>query len=148
LRPRLPSRRPLRACNVGIGVGDWDDWLGDVLGPAATLVSVDRDPGVCRLFALRQARERHPHPAEVVCGDALAGALAGRRFDAITVVGSTLRENGGRRADLERTLIGALASGGVLLIAEALAAGEPTPAGAEVRRFGGSQLALRAVTRG
>ena len=22
---RLPSRRPLRACNVGIGVGDWDD---------------------------------------------------------------------------------------------------------------------------
>lgn len=142
---RLPARRPLATCNVGIGAGDWDDWLGDIVGDGGTLVSVDRDATTCRLFALRQARERHAHPSEVVCGDVLAGALGERRFDVITAVGSTLRENGARRGELERALLAALAPGGVLLLAEALPADEPAPAGAEVLSFAGSALALRAL---
>ena len=143
VEPRLPARRPLAVCNVGIGAGDWDDWLGDVLGDGAQLVSVDRDRATCRLFALRQARERHAHPAEVVCGDVLDGALGERRFGVITAVGSTLRENGPRRAEVERALLAALAPGGVLLVAESLAAGEPAPAGADVLCYAGSALALR-----
>lgn len=143
VEPRIPTARPLRACNVGIGVGRWDDWLGHVLGAGARLVSVDRDPRACRQLELRQRHERHPHPAEIVCGDVLDGALAGRVFELVTVVGSTLRENGAARGSLEQVLAASLALGGVLLVAEALHADDPVPAGAEVRSFGGCQLALR-----
>jgi hypothetical protein len=112
---RLPARRPLAACNVGIGVGLFDDWLGHHLGTPIT--SVDRDARVCRLFALRQRRERHPHPARVVCGDVRDGVLDGARFDVITVVGSTLAESGDAGAT-RRALERALAPGGLLLVAE------------------------------
>ncbi len=117
---RLPTKRPLRVCNVGIGVGLFDDWLGHYLG--ATITSVDRDPEVCRIFALRQRREGHPHPAHVICGDVRDGvlrdvAIGGGAFDAITVVGSTLDETGDRGATL-RALQESLAPDGVLLVAE------------------------------
>lgn len=116
---KLPARRPLAVCNVGIGVGLWDDWLARVVG--APITSVDRDPGVCRIFALRQRRERHPFPSIVVCGDVCAGALGDRRFDVITAVGAA---QGGQddRADRGRTLralTAALAPGGILLSGEA-----------------------------
>ena len=135
LAPRLPARRPIVACNVGIGCGLFDDWLGRTLGAGAILVSVDRDPACCRLLAMRQARERHPHPAEVVCGDVLDGVLDGRAFDVITCVGSTLGESAASSA-LERALRRALAPDGVLLIAEA-----------HDLRDGGVQLATRALER-
>ncbi len=129
-------------CNVGIGVGLWDDWLGHVV--RARITSIDRDPQICRVLALRQSRERHPFPAEVVCGDVLAGALDGRAFDAITCVGSTIEEGG--RA-LEHALVACLAPGGVLLVGETLPAGAPAPAGAELRRFRDIALALRLLER-
>jgi protein-L-isoaspartate O-methyltransferase len=112
---RLPTKRPLRVCNVGIGVGLFDDWLGHHLG--AVITSVDRDAEICRIFALRQRRELHPHPARVICGDVRDGVLAGLSFDAITVVGSTLDESGDRGETL-RALGASLAPDGVLLVAE------------------------------
>src|SRR5688572_470403 len=94
---RLPTKRPLRVCNVGIGVGLWDDWLGYLVG--ASITSVDRDRDICEVLELRQRRERHPYPARVLCGDVLAGVLdelgeRGERFDLITCIGSTLGESG------------------------------------------------------
>jgi len=113
---RLPKRRPLAVLNVGIGVGLFDDWLGHVIG--GTITSVDRDPDICRVFALRQRREGHPYPAHVVCGDVRDGVLAAHRpFDVITVVGSTLEESGDRGATT-RALEALLAPGGTLLVAE------------------------------
>lgn len=112
---RLPAQRPLSVCNVGIGVGLFDDWLGHVIG--APITSVDRDPAICRIFEIRQRRENHPHPARVVCGDVRDGVLRGMRFDVVTVVGSTLEESGDRGAT-KRALQEALAPGGILLVAE------------------------------
>jgi protein-L-isoaspartate O-methyltransferase len=142
--PILRATGPARVCNVGIGVGLWDDWLAHVIG--ARITSVDRDPDICRVFALRQARERHPHPAAVLCGDVLAGVLDGHVFELVTVIGSTLEENSGRAGELEDRLVDALAPGGVLLIGEALPVSTRPHRDAIVRRLGATQLALR--TRG
>jgi len=146
VRPRLPTHWPAAVCNIGIGVGLWDDWLGHELGVAIT--SVDRDPQICRTFAARQRRERHPYPAHVRCGEVCAiadgtgvrriggaptGVLGSSRFDAITIVGSTLAETGDR-AELERAARAALAPNGSLLIAE-VGNHQPPPAD-EVRRLG------------
>jgi protein-L-isoaspartate O-methyltransferase len=112
---RMPLRRPLRVCNVGIGVGLWDDWLGHLVGGVITSVDIDRD--ICELFALRQRRERHPYPARVVCGDVLAGALHGEPFDVITCIGSTLGESGAPAA-LRTAMVAALSPCGILIEAE------------------------------
>ena len=40
--PAAAGRWPVMVCNIGIGVGLFDDWLGHELGAAIT--SVDRDP--------------------------------------------------------------------------------------------------------
>jgi hypothetical protein len=112
---RTPLRRPLRVCNVGIGVGLWDDWLGHFVGSAITSIDIDRE--ICDVFALRQRRERHPYPARVVCGDVLAGALAGEEFDLITCVGSTLGESGAPAA-LRTAMVTALSTCGLLIEAE------------------------------
>ena len=117
---KLPHGRPLAVLNVGIGVGLFDDWLCHVVGTSAaasTVTSVDRDPGICRVFALRQKRERHPYPARIVCCDVRDGSLGTARFDLITVVGSTLAESGDRGETL-RALQGHLAPGGEILVAE------------------------------
>jgi 2-polyprenyl-3-methyl-5-hydroxy-6-metoxy-1,4-benzoquinol methylase len=118
---RLPAKRhperahTLRVCNVGIGVGLFDDWLGHVIG--ACITSVDRDPDICRVFELRQRREGHPFPARVVCGDVRDGVLGNETFDVICAVGSTLDESGDRGATT-RALEAALTPNGMLLVAE------------------------------
>jgi protein-L-isoaspartate O-methyltransferase len=117
VEPRLPTHRPLAVCNVGIGVGLWDDWLGHLT--ASSITSVDRDPDICRIFEQRQQAERHPHPAQVVCGDVLHGILGAQRFDLITCVGSTLTESGDG-AQVERILAQALAPEGRLITADVL----------------------------
>lgn len=147
VRPRLPTRPGARVANVGIGVGLWDDWLGYELGAlgAAPLVSVDRDPAICATFAARQRREGHPFPARVVCGDVADGALGVRRFDAITIVGSTLAETGAAaRAALDRAVRAALIPGGVALVAEV--GNRAPPIDAEIVRLGEIWVALRAIT--
>lgn len=142
VRPRLPTRWPVAVCNIGIGVGLFDDWLGHELGAAIT--SVDRDPQICRTFAARQRRERHPHPAKVRCGDACDGLLGIARFDAITILGSTLAETGDR-AELEHAALRALVPGGSLLVVE-VGNREP-PAGHDLRRLGEIWIAFRARVR-
>ena len=155
VEPLIPARTPKLVCNVGIGVGLWDDWLGHVIGRRDRLISVDVDPDVCRMFALRQARERHPLPAEVVCGDIFAGALAPRAFDLVTAVGSTLDELGAsRRADAIAAMVAALAPGGRVVVAElrdVVAAPLPPCAAIACRRHarrGELALALVAIERG
>jgi SAM-dependent methyltransferase len=140
VRPRLPTRWRVRACNVGIGVGLWDDWLGYELSAAIT--SVDVDPEICRTFAVRQRRESHPYPAHIMCGDPCSGVLGLARFDVITIVGSTLVETGDGEA-VERAARRALAPGGTLLVAE-VGNREP-PVGCDVRRLGEMWIAFRAV---
>ena len=83
----------------------------------------------------RQRRERHPFPAKVRCADPCAGILGMARFDAITIVGSTLAETGDR-AELERAALAALVPGGSLLVAE-VGNREP-PSALELRRLGES----------
>lgn len=148
----IPPRAPRIVCNVGIGVGLWDDWLGHILGRRDHLVSVDRDLAVCRTFAMRQARERHPLLSQVVCGDILHGVLPAGMFDLITVVGSTLDEiDTARRGDAIDALMRALTSRGRLILAElADVVAAPVPAGAAVAcrrsaRRGELSLALVAI---
>ena len=47
----------ITVCNVGIGVGEWDNFLCDWLDGKGTLTSVDIDRDSCELFAHRQKRE-------------------------------------------------------------------------------------------
>lgn len=112
---RLPAHRPLSVCNVGIGVGLWDDWLAHAVGHAIT--SVDRDPEICRIFEIRQRRERHPFPSKIICADVRDGVLDGCAFDVITCVGSTLDESGDR-GRTQQALLRALAPAGQLLLGE------------------------------
>jgi SAM-dependent methyltransferase len=86
-------------CNVGIGAGEWDDWLGYWLGERGTLTSIDVDAAVCERFAYRQRRERHPFPARVLCRSVLD--VAAGPFDLITMIGSTLHEIGDHRGGLD-----------------------------------------------
>lgn len=96
-------RRGMRVCNVGIGAGEWDDFLGYWLEGFGRLTSIDRDRRACEVFRYRQAREGHPNPAKVARADA-AGAPAAGRFDLATLVGSTAAESGGPRALLPACL--------------------------------------------
>jgi hypothetical protein len=143
VRPRLPAKWPCAACNIGIGVGLWDDWLGHELQTSIT--SVDRDAEVCRRFRLRQSRERHPYPAIVRCFDAATGQLGAARFDVITIVGSTLEETIDR-ATLEVSALRALAPGGALLVAE-VGNREPPPDAEAIRRLGEIWIAFRECRR-
>jgi len=108
---RLPARRPLAVCNVGIGSGGWDDWLALAVG--ASITSIDRDARACRMLVLRQLREHHPLPSLVICGDVRDGVLGRARYDVITAVGEHTDGGATRRA-----LLDALVPGGVLLGAE------------------------------
>jgi hypothetical protein len=115
---RVPLRRPLSVCNVGIGVGLWDDWLGHLIG--APITSVDRDEDICRVFAIRQAREDHPYPSQILCGDVFDGVLGTRQFEIITCVGSALTEDGAPER-MRQALSRRLTRGGVLLGCEVAA---------------------------
>jgi SAM-dependent methyltransferase len=87
----LVDPAPLRrVCNVGVGVGEFDDWLGYWLPPECELVSVDIDGAIVSAFRDRQARDGHPHAAKAVHADLMRADLG--RFDLVTIVGSTIHE--------------------------------------------------------
>ena len=65
----------VRVCNVGIGAGEWDNFLCDWLNGRGRLTSINIDPSICSLFAYRQKREGHRNPAAVVCADILTAPL-------------------------------------------------------------------------
>jgi SAM-dependent methyltransferase len=84
----------VKVCNVGIGAGEWDDYLGYVLCNKGTLTSIDIDRDICELFQYRQKRERHPNPSAVMCTDILNHTLTSEQFDFVTIIGSTVKEIG------------------------------------------------------
>jgi ubiquinone/menaquinone biosynthesis C-methylase UbiE len=90
---RLEPFDGMRVCNVGIGTGGWDDFLGDWLNDKGRLTSVDIDPDICELFEYRQKREGHLNPSTVVCADILSDSLPAASFDVVTVIGSTVGES-------------------------------------------------------
>lgn len=90
LRKHLDPAQIRTACNVGIGPGEFDDWLGYLLAGHATLTSVDIDHTVVHAFRERQRDLAHPNPAQVVHGDLMQLDLG--PFDLVTVVGSTVHE--------------------------------------------------------
>lgn len=82
----------IKACNAGIGVGEWDDFLGYWLRDWGTLTSMDIDTPICEVFAYRQKRERHHNPSRVVNEDIFKTTLAHDSFDLVTIIGSTPQE--------------------------------------------------------
>ena len=104
----------IQVCNVGIGAGDWDDFLGYWLKDWGTLTSVDIDGRICAVFAYRQERERHPNPSRVLNEDILHTSLPHATFDLVTIIGSTPQETGNPRGALDRCF-GLVKPGGRLL---------------------------------
>ncbi|WP_199618091.1 methyltransferase domain-containing protein [Paenibacillus alkalitolerans] len=94
----------MKACNIGIGigVGEWDDFLGYFLKGYGQLTSVDIDQEICEIFSFRQQREGHTNPSNVTCGDFLACMLPKMEYDLVTMIGSALREIGKYRNTLEK----------------------------------------------
>ena len=82
----------MKVCNVGIGVGEWDDYLGYLLKGKGQLTSIDIDPYICKMFQYRQLREGHPNPSFVVCESILKTTVKESQFDLLTMIGSTLKE--------------------------------------------------------
>ena len=52
-RPRLPKHWPARVCNIGIGVGLWDDWLGYELGVTITARRLEEVEATARRTSAR-----------------------------------------------------------------------------------------------
>jgi SAM-dependent methyltransferase len=116
LRASWPTA-PIRALNVGIGAGRWDDYIAHLAQPDSTLTSIDIDPAICDLLQYRQRREAHPHPAQVICTDLLADTLPAAAFDLVTAIGSTLREiDAAHPARALPSLARLVAPGGQLLL--------------------------------
>jgi SAM-dependent methyltransferase len=93
-----------QACNVGIGTGDWDDYLGYWLKGTGQLTSIDVDPLICEIFAYRQRREGHPNPANTLNKSIFDSDLPQGKFDLVTLIGSAVNEAG----DFERCLDGCM----------------------------------------
>lgn len=113
LREHLPWSTIGSACNVGIGHGDFDDWLGFALPPGVSLVSLDRDAEVVAAFVARQRDEGHPRASEAVVEDLFATTRG--PFDLVTATGSTLQETSDPPRALE-ALRSLVAPGGWLYV--------------------------------
>lgn len=84
----------IQVCNVGIGTGDWDDYLGYWLKGKGVLTSIDIDNDICEIFAYRQKREGHPNPSKVLCKSIFDSDLPKGEFDIVTLIGSAINETG------------------------------------------------------
>lgn len=104
----------MKVCNIGIGVGEWDDYLGYMLNGKGNLTSVDIDSDICDMFRYRQLRERHPNPSNVICMDILDPVLPANEFDLVTVIGSTVKQTGQYQRTLQ-SCFDLLNPGGVLI---------------------------------
>ena len=111
LRQHVPARGSV--CNIGIGTGQWDDYLGYWLRDAGALTSIDINSTICETLAYRQRREGHPYPTSVVACDLLENGLSPESFDVVTMIGSTLHETGSYEAALDAAFA-LLVRGGVL----------------------------------
>lgn len=84
----------MQVCNVGIGTGDWDDFLGYWLNGKGNVTSIDIDKEICEIFAYRQKREGHPNPSTVLCKSIFDSDLPEEKFDLVTLIGSAINETG------------------------------------------------------
>ena len=114
LKNNITAHTGMKACNIGIGVGEWDDYLGYWLDGKGSLTSVDIDADICEMFRYRQARERHPYPSMVVSMDILHSTLPNNHFDLVTIIGSTVKQIGEYQKALE-SCFSILGSNGFLL---------------------------------
>lgn len=103
-----------RVCNVGIGTGDWDDFLGYWLREKGCLTSIDIDSDICEIFAYRQRREGHPNPSNVLNKSLFDSALSKGTFELVTIIGSAVVEAGAMESCLDGCL-GLLKKGGYLM---------------------------------
>ncbi|NIK67950.1 class I SAM-dependent methyltransferase [Paenibacillus sp. BK720] len=85
----------IKVCNVGIGTGDWDDYLGFWLKGKGHLTSIDINKDICEIFAYRQFREGHPNPSKVICKSIFDNEITNEKFDIVTLIGSAVKETGG-----------------------------------------------------
>lgn len=92
----------MKACNIGIGVGEWDDYLGYSLKGYGQLTSIDIDQEICEVFGFRQQREGHTNPSIVICSDFLGCELPVMEYDLVTMIGSALNEIGVYRKTFEK----------------------------------------------
>ncbi|WP_145412741.1 methyltransferase domain-containing protein [Paenibacillus xylanexedens] len=91
----------MKALNIGIGVGEWDDYIGYLLNGAGSLTSIDIDSDICDIFKYRQKKEGHPNASTVICEDFLACELP-QTYDLVTMIGSALQETGAYRKGLQK----------------------------------------------
>lgn len=89
--------------NIGIGVGEWDDFLGYFLNNSGQLTSIDIDPYICEIFKYRQRREGHLNCSDVICDDILNNHLS-KNYDLVTMIGSALQEIGSYKKVFEKIL--------------------------------------------
>lgn len=100
IRKSFAVTNEIQVCNVGIGTGDWDDYLGYWLKGKGSLTSIDIDKELCELFTYRQQREEHPNPSKVLCKSIFDSDLPKDEFDIVTIIGSAINETG----DFEKCL--------------------------------------------
>lgn len=84
----------MKVCNVGIGAGEWDDYLGYWLKDKGTLTSIDIDKEICEFFTLRQKIEQHSNPSNVICEDVMTTTAPKAYFNLVTIIGSAIQETG------------------------------------------------------
>jgi SAM-dependent methyltransferase len=114
VRKEFVVKDGMQVCNIGIGTGDWDDYLGYWLKDKGQLTSIDIDADICELFAYRQQREEHSNPSQVLNRSIFDADLPQGAFDLVTLIGSTISEAG----EFERCLdacLGLLKPGGSLM---------------------------------
>lgn len=95
IRKSFPLIKGIQVCNVGIGTGDWDDYLGYWTNGVGELSSIEIDKEICELFSYRQSREGHPNPSKVICKSIFDADLPRGKFDIVTLIGSAINEIGG-----------------------------------------------------
>jgi len=109
----------IQVCNVGIGTGDWDDYLGYWLKGKGDLTSIDVDHEICEIFAYRQAREGHPNPSKVLCKSIFDSDFPKGQFDIVTLIGSAINETGDFKRCLD-SCFGLVKRGGYLMFMASL----------------------------
>ncbi|WP_242698486.1 class I SAM-dependent methyltransferase [Bacillus sp. SD088] len=114
IRKSFTATEGMRVCNVGIGTGDWDDFLGYWLKDKGQLTSIDLDEEICGIFQYRQERERHPNPSQVICKSIFDPNLPKERYDLVTMIGSAINEIGDFQKSLD-ACFDLLKSGGYLM---------------------------------
>lgn len=92
----------INAINIGIGVGEWDDYLGYFMNGLGRLTSIDIDQDICNIFRYRQRREGHPNSSKIICEDFLTCKLQRMNYDLVTMIGSALQETGAYREVFEK----------------------------------------------